>query len=234
MTSKKTARYIFFCGLSKLRPNILLNLLFYVFSRHTGDNGKLGTEAAFSICISPAGAGEKDPSIQRCPFTKKCPPLPSNCCDAMRGKTSFGFRGFKDSKFKISSMPWGVWKRKLADNISWHESYLSFSIVSVCDLAREMESISRKNRTTEVKTASQMTLLQADHLSVANVTLPNSTITTSSTSAAISADNMRLHTASVLTTSTSVTTENGNDSYLQIAQAKGSFDEDSDSIVSTL
>ncbi|XP_028411722.1 sodium/potassium/calcium exchanger 2-like [Dendronephthya gigantea] len=102
--------------------------------------------------------------------------------------------------------------------------------VSVCDLAMEMETISHKNRTTATKTASQMTLLQADQLSVGNVTLPNSTFTTSTTSSKLSADNLRLHTASVLTTSTGITTENDDESYLQIAQPKGSFDEGSDSI----
>lgn len=104
-----------------------------------------------------------------------------------------------------------------------------FWLVSACDLAKEIESISHKNRITEVKAAaSQLTLLRADQLSQA--TLPNSTLNLAPSSQ--SADNLRLHTVSVLTTSTNATTESGDESYLQIAQPKRSFDEDTDTIVS--
>lgn len=100
--------------------------------------------------------------------------------------------------------------------------------VSVCDLAKEMESISHKNRTTEVKAASHLTLLQADQLSQTSITLPNSTLNL--TSSAPSADNVRLHSVSVMTTSTNLTIENGDESYHQLAEPKISFDESSDSI----
>ena len=76
--------------------------------------------------------------------------------------------------------------------------------------------------------ASQLTLLRADQLSQA--TLPNSTLNLTPSSQ--SADNLRLHTVSVLTSSTNATTENGDESYLQIAEPKRSFDEDTDTIVS--
>ena len=106
---------------------------------------------------------------------------------------------------------------------------LLFLLVSACDLAKEIESISHKNRTTQMKAAaSQLTLLRADQLSQA--TLPNSTH--NSTPSSQSADNLRLHTVSVLTSSTNATTENGDESYLQIAEPKRSFDEDTDTIVS--
>ena len=102
----------------------------------------------------------------------------------------------------------------------------------MCDLAKEMESISHKNRTTQVKATSQLTLLQADQLSQTSVTLPNSTLT--SPSSAPSAENLRMHSVSVLTTSTNLTTENGDENYHQIAEPKVSFDESSDSIVRKL
>ena len=76
--------------------------------------------------------------------------------------------------------------------------------------------------------ASQLTLLRADQLSQA--TLPNSTLNLTPSSQ--SADNLRLHAVSVLTSSTNATTENGDESYLQIAEPKRSFDEDTDTIVS--
>ena len=103
--------------------------------------------------------------------------------------------------------------------------------VSVCDLAKEIESISNKNRTTETKTPSpsQLSSLQADQRSQANVTLPNSTFSCS-TSCTTSADNLRMHSVSALTTSTNLTTENGDENYLQIAEPKRSFDEDSETI----
>jgi hypothetical protein len=104
----------------------------------------------------------------------------------------------------------------------------------VCDLAKEIESISNKDRTTETKAQSQLTLLQTDQLSQANVTLPNSTFTTCPTSCTESADNLRMHTVSVLTTSTNLTTENGDENYLQIAEPKRSFDDDTESIVRDL
>jgi hypothetical protein len=102
----------------------------------------------------------------------------------------------------------------------------------VCDLAKEMESISHKNRTTEVKAASHLTLLQADQLSQTSITLPNSTLNL--TSSAPSTDNVRLHSVSVMTTSTNLTTENGDERYHQLAEPKISFDESSDSIVSII
>ena len=106
-----------------------------------------------------------------------------------------------------------------------------FLSVSACDLAKEIESISHKNTSTEMKAASsQLTLLRADQLS--QPTLPNSTHNLNPSSQ--SADNLRLHTVSVLTTSTNITAENGDESYLQIAEPKRSFDEDTDTIVSVV
>ena len=102
-------------------------------------------------------------------------------------------------------------------------------LVSVCDLAKQMESISHKNRVTEMKANSQITLLQRDQLS--QVTLPNSTVCSNPSTP--SAENLRLNAVSAFTTSTTATLENGEESYLQIAQPKRSFDNDSQSIVST-